>query len=69
MQKTITDYEREGWRRARCFACGGHGMVSAYTFDGSDFDGAKECDRCEGAGFVWRTPKGRYMRFPGARFC
>jgi len=69
--QTVTDWfrELEGWRRERCCSCGGHGMVSSYTADGSDFLGAEECDRCAGAGTYWHTPQGRYVLYPGGPFC
>jgi hypothetical protein len=69
--KTVTKWfrEREGWHRERCSSCGGHGMVSSYTLDGSDFLGAEECRSCAGAGMYWRTPRGRHVLHPGGPFC
>lgn len=66
--KTVVEWfrEYEGWRHEKCFACDGHGMVSAYSWN--DFEGAKECDSCGGNGSVWRTPKGRYVIYPGGPF-
>jgi hypothetical protein len=68
--RTVTQWfhELEGWRRERCCACGGHGMVSSYGWDG-DFLGPKECDHCVGTGVQWRTPRGRYVLYPGGPFC
>jgi hypothetical protein len=37
------------WTKIWCWACGGHGLVSAYTADGGDFTGAEECDICDGS--------------------
>jgi len=61
--------KREGWRRERCCSCGGHGLVSHYTFTGDDFLGAEECSHCAGTGVQWRTPQGRYVLYPGGPFC
>ena len=55
-------------RTIRCFSCGGHGAVSEYTLDGSDFLGAKECDKCSGSGFLFITPKDRIVLYPGGPF-
>jgi hypothetical protein len=69
--KTVTEWfrEHEGWRCERYCSCGGHGLVSDYGWDGRDFYGAKECDRCAGAGVHWRTPQGQYVLYPGGPFC
>jgi hypothetical protein len=69
--KTVTEWfrELEGWRRERCCSCGGHGLTSAYSGDGSDFLGAEECRHCAGTGVQWRTPQRRYVRYPGGPFC
>jgi hypothetical protein len=58
----------EGWRQIRCFDCGGHGLVSGYTADGSDFTGAEECRTCTGSGFLWVSPKGALAQYPGGPF-
>lgn len=57
-----------GWRVVSCSACGGHGLVSKYTIDGSDFEGADECGVCMGSGRIWATPKGALARWPGGPF-
>lgn len=68
--KTITDWfrEQQGWRRERCGCCQGHGIVSSYGW-GGDFEGPEECDSCCGNGHIWRTPRGRYVAYPGGPFC
>jgi hypothetical protein len=68
--QTIVDWfrEHEGWRCERCAGCGGHGLVSDFGC-GEDFYGAKECDCCAGTGVQWRTPRGRYVLYPGGPFC
>jgi hypothetical protein len=70
VMQTIVDWfrEHEGWRRERCVGCGGHGVVSDYSC-GEDFYGPKECDCCVGTGVQWRTPRGRYVRYPGGPSC
>lgn len=67
---TVVEWFRgiEGWKRMRCGACSGFGQVSDYGALGDDFYGAKECDTCRGNGQVWRTPKGRYVLYPGGPF-
>ena len=67
--KTVVDWFREveGWRCEKCGSCGGHGLVSSYSWN--DFEGAEECKSCCGNGVVWRTPKGRYVAYPGGPFC
>lgn len=55
------------WRLARCSGCGGHGLVSAYTFDGSDFLGAAECRDCGGSGSVFVSDNDRLAEYPGGR--
>jgi hypothetical protein len=69
--QTVTEWfrELEGWRRERCCSCDGHGLVSSYTTDGSDFLGAEECRHCTGTGTHWRTPRRRYVLYPGGPFC
>jgi hypothetical protein len=59
--------ELEGWRRERCSSCDGHGVVSSYGWDG-DFLGPEECRHCAN-GVYWRTPRGRYVLYPGGPFC
>ncbi len=63
----MPDEYKPGWTRERCGVCSGHGVVSDYG-NGEDFYGPKECDACEGIGQVWKTPKGRYVAYPGGRF-
>lgn len=52
----------------QCIYCGGHGVVFAYTFDGTDFLGAKECRRCN-SGRIWRYPSGVLALYPGGPLC
>lgn len=68
--KTVTDWYRkqQGWECEPCYACFGTGMVSDYGC-GYDFYGPKECGRCLGRGEVWKTPKNRYVLYPGGPFC
>lgn len=51
----------KGWKHESCGVCSGSGLIG--TFGGPD-----ECRSCNGAGSVWRTPKGRYVEYPGRRF-
>lgn len=55
------------YKRVQCHNCGGHGLVSDYGM-GDDFYGAKKCKTCNGSGSIWRTPKGRYVEYPGGKF-
>ena len=54
--------------REQCYVCGGHGLVSDYGNDGEDFYGAKECSCCDGTGFLFITPHGRLVVYPGGPF-
>jgi hypothetical protein len=58
------------WKQIACPNCGGHGIVSHYSYgpDGVDFDGADECKRCSGSGELWLSPKGRIAQYPGGPF-
>jgi len=56
------------WTKVQCWNCGGHGLVSSYTADGSDFLGADECDTCCGSGRIFRSPRGALARWPGGPF-
>lgn len=56
------------WRTIPCYGCGGHGFVSAYTLDGSDFLGAHECDSCGGTGRLSVSSKGAIAQYPGGPF-
>lgn len=47
-----------------CPACGGAGLVSAYTVGGTDFDGADECRHCAG-GTRAVYANGALAQFPG----
>ena len=51
-----------------CWNCGGYGVVSGYTFGGTDFTGAKECAKCSSGG-MWRYPSGVLARYPGGPLC
>lgn len=67
-EQQVLRWERQGWKRERCFMCSGTGMVSDYG-NGEDFYGPKECDSCWGNGAYWVTPKGRHVVCPGGPFC
>ncbi len=54
------------WTKTICYVCSGHGLVSDYS--GGDFNGATECDRCDGTGRVWLSPKGAIVKYPGGPF-
>ena len=56
------------WKKIQCSSCGGHGLVSSYTLDGSDFLGAEECSDCRGAGVVFVSTKGTIAQYPGGPF-
>ena len=56
------------WRQIKCADCSGHGLVSSYTADGSDFTGADECRACAGSGSVWVSAKGTLALYPGGPF-
>ncbi len=48
-------------RRTSCHHCSGYGVVSDYR--GGDFNGAMECDECEGTGYLpARDEKGRFIK-------
>jgi hypothetical protein len=57
------------WRQLKCVDCSGHGLVSGYTADGSDFTGAEECRTCAGSGSLWASAKGALAQYPGGPFC
>ena len=61
------DLEAKGWKQEMCGVCSGHGVVSDYG-GGEDFYGPKECKYCWGNGFVYVTPKGRHVAYPGGPF-
>ncbi len=54
-------------KQVQCHECGGHGVVSDYG-DGEDFYGPKECLCCDGTGFLFVTPTGRLVVYPGGPF-
>lgn len=56
------------WRIITCPACDGHGMVSVYTIGGTDFDGAGECDDCNGTGNVYVSSRDRLAKWLGGPF-
>ena len=59
----------EGWTERRCWGCGGHGLVSEYTFSGDDFLGAAECDVCWGKGTVSvHVESGMIAAYPSGPF-
>ena len=66
--KTVMEWFRwqQGWKRESCGSCGGHGVVSAYSWE--DFLGPEECSHCHGTGVHWVTPNGRYVLYPGGPF-
>ena len=55
-------------RWIQCSYCGGHGVVSGYTFSGDDFLGAEECRHCS-SGRIWRYPSGALALYPGGPLC
>ena len=55
------------FKKVTCFKCLGYGQVAAYSL--GDFDGARECETCNGSGVVYKTPKGRYVKWIGGPFC
>jgi hypothetical protein len=61
-------YRKKMWKEISCYACGGHGQVSGYTMDGSDFTGAEECDLCNGSGLVFISKGGAIAQYPGGPF-
>ncbi len=64
MEEWILSWEVKGWKFEACGVCRGYGIVSGYGED----PGPEECRSCNGRGTVWRTPKGRYVEYPGGRF-
>ena len=56
------------WTEVKCWNCGGYGQASSYSLDGSDFLGTDECKTCNGSGRVFRSPKGRFAKWPGGPF-
>lgn len=59
---------KKGWTQIQCVGCSGHGLVSAYSAGGADFEGAAECHECNGSGVNWRSPKGAVAQYPGGPF-
>jgi len=53
------------WTEIPCGRCGGCGLVSEYTFGGTDFLGAGECPDCGGSGAQWMRPSGHLFMHPG----
>ena len=56
------------WKEIKCWSCDGHGQVSSYAADGSDFLGAAECGTCDGSGRLFQSPRGSIARWPGGPF-
>ena len=56
------------WTPEQCWNCGGHGVVSVYSYGGGDFEGAGSCNTCGESGTLWRSPKGRLAMYPGGPF-
>ena len=58
------------WKQIACPNCGGHGIVSHYSYGpgGVDFEGADECKQCSGSGELWLSPKGMLALYPGGPF-
>jgi RecJ-like exonuclease len=54
------------WQTIQCYDCGGYGVVSVYSY--CDFEGAGECNVCDGSGQLWMSKKGRLARWPGGPF-
>lgn len=54
------------WSKMQCSDCGGHGLVSSYS--ANDFEGAAECNVCEGSGFIFVYSNGRLAKWPGGPF-
>ena len=46
------------WRKARCWHCGGHGLVEI-------FEGFIDCRTCGGSGMLWVSAKDRLADYPG----
>jgi DnaJ-class molecular chaperone len=59
---------KKDWKKIRCHDCGGHGLVCVYTRDGSDFEGAGECNTCEGNGILWQHKSGALAKWIGGPF-
>ena len=57
------------WRWIECTNCLGHGLVSAYTLGGEDFDGARECRDCDGTGRQAVSGRDRLAKYPGGPLC
>ena len=56
------------WKRTQCYNCDGHGLVSVYSYNPCDFEGAGECDMCDGRGSIAVSPKDRLAKYPGGPF-
>ena len=54
------------WTKESCVECGGHGLVSSYSFD--DFEGAQDCHVCDGSGAIFVSDKNRLAKWPGGPF-
>jgi len=55
------------WKALDCPSCGGRGVVSAYTFGGTDFLGPGECPHCN-SGVIFVSEGDRVADFPGGPF-
>ena len=53
------------WKRIQCGSCGGHGLVCVYSYNAFDFEGAGECNTCDGSGSIAVSPKDRLAKYPG----
>lgn len=51
--------------RIQCARCGGHGIVSTWSFGVKEPD---ECKDCGGSGANWQYPKGAIAMFYGGPF-
>ena len=47
-------------RSIRCVRCGGHGLVTVWSFGVQEPD---ECADCGGSGTNWRYPRGAIARY------
>ena len=56
------------WKRTQCPNCGGHGLVCVYSYNDFEFEGAGECNTCDGRGSIAVSPKDRLAKYPGGPF-
>lgn len=55
------------YKLINCPRCNGYGVVSDYSYN--DFNGVKECSKCEGSGSFVVYKNDALAHYPGGPFC